>query len=672
MALKEITEEEIVLVNLISFISTLSVCSVVNLIDITSRKPRRFFMINFSFEKLNQFISIMFLFLLSYQNQVSASKVDASKYGFNATDATTALKTAMAQKADTVFVSNMGTDWIVTPTIYCVSNQTIIFEKGVIVSAVKGQPLGGGEPLFRMENLTNVSLIGYGATLRMQKAERMLNNNPETSPQWGHGITISGYSSGIKILGLTIKETVGDGVDCIYGANNILIKDVICDNNYRQGMSIEDNSNVTIENCVLINTSGHWPMAGIDFEPWDPAHKLTNLKMINCYLGGNAREDIIIAVGGMNNSTSPISIDFKHCAIFEGKVCSFVIWGIGDNNGVSGTVSFEDCLFGDEGFGFNCQKSANSLPTKFTNCQWQNFSNAAIELTSSVNAPISRAGNLQFINCTINEPKNQAVITRVGSIAAADITGNIKVNSPYGAQSNIGTANNVAVQFTVGSKSNPPKIALVKPDKGSPVKVTGYTAGEAISVSAQAFDPDIGFTAGAGIKQVDFALWRSNNGVGTAVASYSDMSAPYVWPITTSTKCPRGVYLIRITAYSNDGSNTVAVVPIYIYNTIDGAGPYIAGSGIEFGNETYNIMPEKDFLIRNTSQGFMVYSPFATDSRIVISDLSGRQVTLAQTVNGKSWNNIRTQNKLSNSIYFVQATDGKGNNRIVKKAMIAK
>jgi hypothetical protein len=38
MALKEVTEEDIILVNLISFISPFSVCSVVNIIDISTAK----------------------------------------------------------------------------------------------------------------------------------------------------------------------------------------------------------------------------------------------------------------------------------------------------------------------------------------------------------------------------------------------------------------------------------------------------------------------------------------------------------------------------------------------------------------------------------------------------------------------------------------------------------
>jgi hypothetical protein len=627
--------------------------------------------------KKYSFLTSAALFLLSFSNPITA-KVDASKYGtgFNSIDATAALQGAIDSKADTVFVPNMGTDWNVKPIFLRSANQTIIFEKGVIVSAKKGEFHGANDCLFSTRagpngpwNINNISLIGYGATFRMQKADY---KNPAlyTDNQWRHGIMILAMS-GMKILGLTIKETGGDGIDCIYSATNILIKDVICDNNYRQGMSVEDNDNVTIENCVLINTGltgGTWPMSGIDFEPWLSSQRLTNIKMINCYLGGNAQEDIEIAIPGFNNSSLPVSIDFKHCAVFGGKAGAFIIWGVGDNNGASGAISFEDCLFGDAGFGFNCQKSANSLPIKFTNCQWQNFGNVAIELESSQYAPISRAGNLQFSNCTINEPKNQAVIARTGSIAAADITGNIKVNGPYGAQSNLGTANNVTVQFAVGSKSNPPKIALIKPDKGNPVRCSTFTAGGAINISASAYDPDIGFTDGAGISKVDFALWRGDS----AVVKTSDMQAPYSWPITTTTKCPRGIYLIRITAISNDGSYTVAVVPIYIYSTVDGSGPYVTNSGIEFSYEPYNIIPEKDFLIRTTSQGFMIYSPFTTDNRIRISDLSGRQVTLAQSVKGQSWNNITTQNRLSNSVYFVQTIGSKENKSIVKKAMIAK
>jgi hypothetical protein len=387
--------------------------------------------------------------------------------------------------------------------------------------------------------------------------------------------------------------------------------------------------------------------------------------MLNCYFGNNKGGGIKVFYSFLDYTAPAVSVDIKHCFMSDGlSVCET------KNGGVKGTVSFEDCIVDGvessaDGALVARGKLAKSFLAKFTTCLVQN-ANPAIGIMPGwpTWGNTYLVGEMQFNNCTINEPDNQPTIKR--SVNVANITGNIKVNCPYGAQSNL-AGTNVAVQLTE-IKSKPPVVTSVIPDKGNPAKVTHFTAGKAISISAVAYDPDNGTANGAGISKVDFALWRSDNGVGSAIASYSDVSAPYAWPVTLSVKWPRGIYLIRITAYSNDGSFTVAVVPIYVYNTMDGT----PGTEIETDYETYNNIPEPDFLFRNTSQGFMVYSPFATDSRIVISDLSGRQVALEQIAKGKTWNNIGGQNKLSNSVYFIQTTDRKGNNSFVKKVMIVK
>jgi hypothetical protein len=264
-------------------------------------------------------------------------------------------------------------------------------------------------------------------------------------------------------------------------------------------------------------------------------------------------------------------------------------------------------------------------------------------------------GGLQFVNCIINEPDYQPTVVRVASAAVTNINGNLTVYGPNGANSQLGSGSTVTLQIKE-VKTKPPVLASVIPDKGNPAKVIGYTAGDAVSISAVAYDPDNGITNGAGISKVDFALWRSNNAVAIPVASFSDLSAPYAWPVTLSKSCPRGVYLLRITAYSSDGSYTVAVVPINIFNFIDGTGPYITGSGTEINSEAFNRAQEKDFLV----------------SKIVISDLSGRQVAFVHTVKGESWNNIAAKDKLSNSVYFIQTADSKDYRSIVKKVMIAK
>jgi hypothetical protein len=510
-----------------------------------------------SFKKLNLFISL--LFFLIYPNQVNASRLDvASQYGFNDQDATSALQTAIDSKAaDTLIVRNMGKDWIVTPIFLRSANQTIIFESGVIVTAKKGAFHGNNDCLFSTRtainvgsNANNISLIGYGATFRMQKAEYM---NPALYAFSGdrHGINICYDVSGIRILGLTIKETGGDGVDCIYGSSNILIKDVICDNNYRNAMSVEDNTNLTIENCIMINTGGspYGPGYGIDFEPWITTQKLTNIKMINCFMEKNVGYGVGFALRLMDNTSPAISAELRHC--FISGVLSVDITA----NGPTGTISLDDCFLGNSPReGFLCNKSADRLPMKFTNCQWQNCGTAAIKFSST------GSGNLQFASCTINETDSQAIILRAGTVA--NISGDIKVNSLYGALSDFGTGGNVTVQITE-NKSTAPVVASVTPAKYS---VFGW--GNTIDVSAEAYDPDKGTANGAGITKVDFALWRGD----AAVATISDASAPFEVKFNKTTTYEQGIYLVRITASSQDGSNTVAVVPISLLGTPNSSG----------------------------------------------------------------------------------------------------
>ena len=60
------------------------------------------------------------------------------------------------------------TPWIVTP-IKAASNQEIVFEKGVVVEAKRGEFKGRKDSLFSIRLKENVSLIGYGATRRISR-----------------------------------------------------------------------------------------------------------------------------------------------------------------------------------------------------------------------------------------------------------------------------------------------------------------------------------------------------------------------------------------------------------------------------------------------------------------------------------------------------------------------
>lgn len=96
----------------------------------------------------------------------------AAWWGFNEADATPFLQAAIDSEAKKVIVPNMGKDWIITP-ITLAENQEIFFEPGVVVTAKRGAFQGSHDSLFRAKGKGEITIGGYGATLRMQKADYM-------------------------------------------------------------------------------------------------------------------------------------------------------------------------------------------------------------------------------------------------------------------------------------------------------------------------------------------------------------------------------------------------------------------------------------------------------------------------------------------------------------------
>ena len=234
-----------------------------------------------------------------------AGYVDASTYGFNTTDATFALQSAI-NTGQNVYVPNMGSAWNVTPLTLTHSNQTILFENGTVVAAKAGAFTAVDDALFSGGDISNVTLSGYGATLQMRKSD--YQQAPYAPGEWRHGISL-GTVSNFQIKGLTIKDTGGDGI--YLGASqglyndNVLIKDVVLDNNHRQGISVISARDMTIDNAVILDTSGTNPQAGIDFEPNTSDQRLENFTVRNSIINSNGTHGILFAT---NNLADPSQV----------------------------------------------------------------------------------------------------------------------------------------------------------------------------------------------------------------------------------------------------------------------------------------------------------------------------------------------------------------------------
>jgi hypothetical protein len=335
----------------------------------------------------------------------------ASWWGFDSEDATEALQAAIDSGAPKVVVENMGRPWIVSRTINLRSNQEIVFEKGVIVEAKKGAFLGKGDCLFLAALQRNITIIGYGAVLRMRKLD--YTQPPYEKAEWRHALSIRSCEN-VRVFGLTLASSGGDGIYlgvAKRGVPNskIHIKDVVCVDNYRQGISVISAENVLMENVVMRDTSGTPPMAGIDFEPNDPTEVLSNIVMRNCVVQNNSGDGFAFYLHNLNSASRPISIRLEGCRSIGNRRSVSISVGNSKEKTVSGVIEFVDCKFeGSEGAGiYIAQKPPFGCKVRFVKCE---ISDAALKqvtqspiMFASARGNFEPIGGVEFIDCVVRD-----------------------------------------------------------------------------------------------------------------------------------------------------------------------------------------------------------------------------------------------------------------------------
>ena len=60
----------------------------------------------------------------------------------------------------------------------------------------------------------------------------------------------------VNVSGLTLKDSGGDGIYVDGGrerraSENVVLRDIVCDNHYRQGISVISAENLKVENCTF-------------------------------------------------------------------------------------------------------------------------------------------------------------------------------------------------------------------------------------------------------------------------------------------------------------------------------------------------------------------------------------------------------------------------------------
>jgi hypothetical protein len=366
-------------------------------------------------------------------------KAKVSWWGFDPKDATTAMQSAINSGADKLIIENMGSPWVVDK-IQLASDQELFFEKGVVVIAKKGAFRGKGDSLFTASLKSNITLSGYGATLKMHKSDYVGEGYEKA--EWRHALSIRSCSN-IRVYGLTLAESGGDGIYLGVAQKGITntdihIKDVICDSNHRQGISVISARNLLIENCVLRNTSGTPPAAGIDFEPNHASEELVNCIMRNCVSENNDGDGYEFYIRNLNGKSADLSIRLENCrSVGDRTSLRYVINNGPGDAAVKGLAEFVNCSFenGRNGGVIIGDKPADAGRIRFEKCVISNpaLDNAEVSpiVFNTRHGATEDVGGVDFEDCVIHDPVDRIPLDFKdwsGDLRLADVTGSLVVD----------------------------------------------------------------------------------------------------------------------------------------------------------------------------------------------------------------------------------------------------
>jgi Secretion system C-terminal sorting domain/Right handed beta helix region len=380
--------------------------------------------------------------------QTFATSVAASAYGYNATNATTAFRAAVNATADTTiidFAPGSSGEWNVDASIFFnLVNKTIIFEPGVKLIATPGYTQDGN--LFRIRYCNTVKVIGNNTLFKMQKPEY-------TTGEFRHCIAIVDCDN-IEISNIIAADSGGDGIFIAafgptkFYCENIVLRNMVCDNNRRQGISVITVKNLLVEHCIFKNTNGTLPEAGVDFEPDQNYERLENIVFKKCSFTNNYGNGVALALINLNNTSQPVDIIFNDCYISQNHQPSNV-YAASEINATSpetnfptGSVTFNRCLIENSQWSaITVRKAANSYGINFNDCVFKNISQSQVNFnnpiwleTLSYNpVPNAAFGGVNFNNQLIEFSSNMAFLQAYGSASSAglaNVSGNITVINP--------------------------------------------------------------------------------------------------------------------------------------------------------------------------------------------------------------------------------------------------
>lgn len=389
---------------------------------------------------LNLLTALIFLCFL----QAQASQVKASSFGYNSSDASSALMAAFRSNYDTVIVDHKSAGWNVGPlTMFDIKNKVIIFESGVVLRAIAGRFNASNAKLLKLARPVNVTILGYGAKFKMNKAE-YTNFDPNT--EFRVSLEISDGVN-ITVKGLTIEESGGDGIYLIgKNSRNILLEDLNVINQSRSGLTIISANGLMVKNCDFKGTRGPVVGSGIKFEPHGSSDKFVDVVFENCRSLDNGQAGITFGLRNLNSSSDPLDVLFRDCYLSNNSIESRnnpnteIQLSNGNNyfQPVQGLIKFENLVVENARESLvKSRKVATAFKAEFVNCSFkirdESSANPIVFQTPSSSINTTHMGGFTFTNTEIEYNADAAFLGVYGSPVMEglkDVVGNFTIANP--------------------------------------------------------------------------------------------------------------------------------------------------------------------------------------------------------------------------------------------------
>lgn len=371
--------------------------------------------------------------------------VKVSSFGYDPEDSTEIIQKAIDSGAPKIVLDRQAGPWITRP-LFGRSNLEIVFEDGVELVAKRGEFRSvRDDKLLRFDCASNVTIRGLGkagGTLRMWKSDYLDPKQNYARSEWRHALLLNGVRN-VLIENMSFRASGGDGITLgkpkaagSPDTQNVTIRKCVCDDNHRQGISVCSGDGVLIEDCILSNTKGTAPEAGIDLEPDRPDETIANITLRNVVSKDNAGNGFDVYLQQMRDFSKPVSLRFENCRSVGNRYGTSVTGAdLCDSRVVKGEVSFVGCAFADtrkEAIRI-CGTPAGALDVVFRDCTVSNATkDVLIEAGTSLQGP---ADGITFENLSVFQPVARPWCAQgrpsFGPVAS-DIRGNVTLVAPDG------------------------------------------------------------------------------------------------------------------------------------------------------------------------------------------------------------------------------------------------